>query len=496
LFHVKSAPHVLAAHGKTCAVTDLPYRQFLEAKVRMAPADGFDVDPEALNPALKPHVRAAARWALAGGRRAFFGRFGLQKTTWHLEVMRQVQKRTGLPTLITLPLGARISFFHDAKAFFTGKHRVRLNFMRDDSELDPKAINLTNIECIRAGKIDARRFGGTSYDEGDVLRNMNTQTFWSFTNDVKTNIRYRFVATATPDPQDYVELIAYAAYLDIMEIGEARTRFFQRDSEEADNLTLLPHMQEQFFLWLMSWALFLNKPSDLNPSFDDAGYELPPLDVRWHEVPTNHRAAGYEANGQGKLIKDDATGVLEANAEKRETIAVRVEKLTEVMTQVEPRDRKGQQWVLWCHLNDEQRAIEKALAARALTHSSIDGSQDLDTKEGLLVDWMKRKTCALLSKPVMLGAGLNLQQCNRAVFVGINPKFKDFIQSVHRQLRYGQKNTVICHIIYSEAERETRRKMEERWRAHNEQPSACRRWCASSGWRACTAVATLKQTIG
>lgn len=463
------------------------YRQFLEAKVKLASQDGFAVDPDAINPRLKPHVQKVVRWALAGGQRAFFGRFGLQKTSWHLETMRQCAIYTRMPSLITLPLGARISFFKDAEKYFDGVHKIRLNFIRDTADLDPLAINLTNTETIREGKIDARRFGATSYDEGDVLRNMNTAAFWAFTNDVKTAVRYRFVATATPDPQDYVELLAYAGYLGVMDVGEARTRFFQRDSEQADNLTLLPHMEEQFWLWVMSWAVFGNRPSDFDPSFSDDGYDLPPLDVRWHEVATDHREAGHEANGQGKLLKDDATGVIEAAAEKRKSITTRIQKMMELRAE-DPKARR----LIWHHLNDERDAI-KAAAPEVVT---VTGDQDLEEREQSLIGFAEGSVQELAGKPVMIGSGGNYQSSSWQIHLGILPKFKDFIQSIHRQQRYGQKNIVRVDIIYTEAERETRRKLEQRWRQYDEQ---CERMAAlmrKFGLGQMDAILALTRTIG
>src|SRR5579872_3430557 len=167
-----------------------PYRQFLEAKVKMAPNDGFDVEMADINPSLKPHVRVAVQWACAGGRRAFFARFGMQKTTWHLEVMRLVQKRTGKPVLIVVPLGARLTFFDDAAKYFKGDFAINLKFIQSDEEVDAGAINITNTESVREGKISPAQFGGTTFDEGDILRNQSSKTFWEFVRNW-TDIAFR-----------------------------------------------------------------------------------------------------------------------------------------------------------------------------------------------------------------------------------------------------------------------------------------------------------------
>lgn len=451
------------------------YRQFLEAKVKLASQDGFVVDPDAINPVLVPHVRVAVPWALAGGRRAFFARFGMQKTTWALEVMRHVQVATRQPTLITLPLGARLSFFNDAQKFFTGAHSIKLNFIRSDAEIDRHAINLTNTESVREGKIDPRRFGGTSFDEGDILRNLDTKTFWQFARTF-TAIPYRFVATATPDPNDYAELLAYASYLGIMDIGQARTRWFKRNSERADELTIHPHKEHEFWMWVASWALFLQRPSDLGPEFSDAGYDLPTLDVRWHEIPTDHSTAGEEKHAdaegyrQGRLIKDAALGLKEAAREKRESIGGRVAKMLELRAELPDAHR-----LIWHDLNAERDAIKRAAPEVEI----VTGDQDLDVREQSLIGFAEGRIKELGGKPVMIGSGGNYQRfCWHSIFLGVGFKFKDVIQALHRTQRYGQAffnfpadvpKAVRADFIYTEAEREIVAAFKEKWRRYDEQ---------------------------
>lgn len=426
------------------------------------------VDPAELNPQLKPHIAVAVRWMLAGGRRALFARFGMQKTTAHLECMRQVMRRQKGPTLITMPLGARLSFFDDAKQYFTGEAAIRLNFIRGDDEIDPLAINLTNVETVRDGKIDPRRFIATSYDEGDILRNMNTKTFWSFARDVK-QVPIRFVATATPDPNDYTELLAYASYLDIMDVGQARTRFFKRNSEKADELTLHRHKEEEFWLWVASWALFLQKPSDLGPEFSDDGYELPALDVRWHEIPADHSDAGAEKSGQGRLLKNAALGLKEAATEKRDSMSARIAKMMELRAEHPEAHR-----LIWHDLEDERRAIERA-APEVVT---VYGSQDLERREQSLIGFAEGRIQELAGKPMMIGSGPNFQHhCWWSIFTGVGYKFKDVIQAIHRTQRYGQAfrgfkgddKRVRVDFIYTEAERDIVDQFKAKWKRYDDQ---------------------------
>jgi DNA modification methylase len=461
LIFILIALHPFAAHGKTLSVTEQPdYRQFLEAKRPVASSEGFAVDPDEINPALKPHIRMIVPWMLAGGRRALFARFGMQKTTAQLECMRLIHQRTKSPTLIVTPLGARLSFFHDAQVYFTGAHAVRLNFIKSDAEIDDRAINLTNTESVREGKVNPTHFAGTSFDEGDMLRNMSSKTFWEFARRW-TSIPYRFVATATPDPNEYAELLAYASYLDIMDVGQARTRWFKRNSEKADDLTLYAHKEREFWLWVATWALFIQRPSDLDPSFSDDGYVLPELDVRWHEVPTNHKTAGQEPNGQFRLIKDAAAGVQEIAQEKRESIGARVAKMMDLRAEDPSAHR-----IIWHDYNAERDAI-KAAAPEIVT---VTGADDLDKREGVLIGFARGAITELAGKPEMIGSGGNYQaHCAWAIFLDITYKFRALIQAIHRLQRYGQRFRVRIDFIYTEAQREQRRELEAKWVRHIEQ---------------------------
>jgi hypothetical protein len=170
----------------------------------------------------------------------------------------------------------------------------RCPFIRSE-EIRDGEVNLVNYETIRDGKIDPKLFTAASLDEADVLRSYGSKTFQEFLPAFEP-VPFKFVATATPSPNRYKELIHYAGFLGVMDTGQALTRFFQRNSEKANDLTLYPHKEEEFWLWVSTWAIFLQKPSDLG--FSDDGYELPELEVRWHEVQANLGDAGADSRGQ------------------------------------------------------------------------------------------------------------------------------------------------------------------------------------------------------
>lgn len=457
------------------------YLDFLRQKIRLADFAGFDVGDDDINPILKPHQRAIVRWAVRGGCRAIFAAFGLGKSVMQIEILRLIQQLAGGPVLICLPLGVRQEFRRDGAML-----GVEFKFIRSPDEMeDGQVFYLTNYESIRDGKLDPALFTAVSLDEASVLRSFGSKTYQTFLG-LFGGVRYRFVATATPSPNRYKELIHYAGFLGIMDTGQALTRFFQRDSTQANNLTLYPHKEREFWLWLNSWAIFLQRPSDLG--FSDKGYELPELRVIYHEVPANHAAAGTEKDGQGLLFRDSALGVQQASAEKRDSLDARVAKMMAIL-QADPHSH----YILWHDLEDERHAIQQALPQAV----SVYGSQDLDEREQAIVDFSDGKFQYLSAKPVIAGSGCNFQRhCHKAVFVGIGFKFNDFIQAVHRIQRFLQRYPVEIHIIHSEAEREVLRSLQKKWTQHNQMVANMTSIIREHGLNSLSMQDILARTIG
>lgn len=457
------------------------YLDFLRQKIRLAEFAGFEVGDDDINPILKPHQRAIVRWAVRGGCRAIFAAFGLGKSVIQIEILRLIQQRAGGRVLICLPLGVRQEFRRDGAML-----GVEFKFIRSPDEMeDGQSFYLTNYESIRDGKLDPALFTAVSLDEASVLRSFGSKTYQTFL-DLFGGVRYRFVATATPSPNRYKELIHYAGFLGIMDTGQALTRFFQRDSTQANNLTLYPHKEREFWLWLNSWAIFLQRPSDLG--FSDKGYELPELRVIYHEVQANHAAAGTEKDGQGLLFRDSALGVQQASAEKRDSLDARVAKMMAIL-QADPHSH----YILWHDLEDERHAIQQALPQAV----SVYGSQDLDEREQAIVDFSDGKFQYLSAKPVIAGSGCNFQRhCHKAVFVGIGFKFNDFIQAVHRIQRFLQRYPVEIHIIHSEAEREVLRSLQKKWAQHNQMVANMTSIIREHGLNSLSMQDILARTIG
>lgn len=435
------------------------YYEFLQTKIDIAPESGHIEDPANINPILLPHQRDAVLWALRGGRRAMFESFGLGKTVQELEWCRLAAKHTGGHALILLPLGVKQEFQRDAKQLL-GMGEIPYVRTRAEVEAACKAgypVMITNYERVRDGDINPAAFTAVSLDEASVLRDFGSKTYQTFLRKFK-GIPYKLVATATPSPNRYKELIHYAGFLEIMDTGQALTRYFQRDSTKANNLTLYPHREKDFWLWMSSWALFIQKPSDLG--YSDEGYALPEMIVNWHCIPVDNATAGEDKRGQMKMIRDAAFSLQDAAREKRESIQPRLAKAMKIM-ESDPEAH----FILWHDLESERHAIEKAIP-EAVT---VYGSQDYDERERRVIDFAEGESRILATKKEICGSGCNFQRhCHREIFMGIDYEFNDFIQAIHRCYRFQQAEQVIIDIIYMESEAEIKKVLLKKWEQHKE----------------------------
>lgn len=431
------------------------YTDFLKSKIVAAKDYGFKPYPTIGN--LLPHAACITQWAVEGGRRAIFASFGLTKTAMQLEIAHQVIKKTGKSFLIVMPLNVVDEFKSDMAEFFDSD--LSIKYITDTGKItDTKnpAIYCTNYERVRKGDINPKMFGGTSMDEASILRNLKTET----TNYVLSHFRevpYRFVATATPTPNDYIEILNYADYLGVIDRGHALTRFFKRDSTKAGNLTLYPNKEQEFWQWVSTWAVFINRPSDLG--FSDDGYNLPKLHVKEVEVQNNPDDVITNKKGDIVLFKDNTKSLIDTSREKASTINLRINKAFEIVNQ-----KPHEKWILWHHLEAERQAIERH---KDYDIVSVYGSQPNKLKEEKLAAFKRGKHNILATKPKIAGSGSNFQHvCWNMVFCGIDYKFNDFIQAIHRSFRFRQVNEVTVYIIHTQNEREVLKTLYKKWRQH------------------------------
>ncbi len=433
----------------------MEYAEFLKEKIDIAPKTGLEITADDVNPTLLPHQRDAVVWAIKGGRRALFESFGLGKTIQALEWCHIITEKKGGQALIVLPLGVKQEFKRDAVELLGYREPPYVRNM-DEVKATDAPILLTNYERVRDGDIEPGYFTATSLDEAAVLRSFGSKTYQTFLDKFK-GVPFKLVNTATPSPNRYKELIHYAGYLEIMDTGQALTRFFKRDSSKAGNLQLYEDRETEFWTWLASWALFITKPSDLG--YDDTGYDLPPLKINYHCLSNGNTV--IDRDGQITLVAAAQNLSLQQSAaEKRKSMDIRVAKAKEIIDSA-PEDS----FIIWHDLEDERRALKKAIPDMV----DIYGAQDYDERERRVIDFAEGRTRIFGTKKELSGSGCNFQKhCHRAIFLGIDYEFNDFIQAIHRIYRFLQTEQVVIDIIYTEKEKGILEVLLKKWEQHNE----------------------------
>ena len=438
----------------------MEYIEFLKKKMAISSQTGFDIDESDLTPSLFPHVKDTVRWAVKGGCRAIFSSFGMQKTVTQLEILRIIIAKKGGKALVVCPKRVVVEFVSQAQAHMG----LTVSYVRTMQEVEAcqTDIMITNYERVRDGedgvRIEPSYFTATSLDEASVLRGYGTKTYQEFLP-LFSKVPYRFVATATPSPNRYKELIHYAGYLGVMDTGQALTRFFQRDSTKANNLTLYPGKEREFWLWVSTWALFLTKPSDLG--YSDEGYELPPLNVHEEIVEVDNSTAGFDEKGVKMLFREAALGLAQAAKERRDNMGNKIQRAVEIINRPENKD---DHFLIWHDLEDERRLICKAIdECRA-----VYGTQDDEEADQIISDFKEGRLKYLAAKPEMLGEGLNFQyHCHKAIMF-IDYRFNDKFQAIARIHRFMQKYPVELYLVFAESEQEIFKSFMEKWKQHRE----------------------------
>lgn len=463
----------------------MDYQKFLSNKMDVASWHGWDVSENDIHPSSKPHQIATIKWATRIGRGLIAKSFGLGKTHDAIELAKlTIAKRGGL-FLVVAPLGVKHQFTHvDGPRLGTW-----WEYVTSDEEIAAAQTPylITNYERVRDGNIDPRKhdIAGVVLDEGSVLRSLGSKTYDVF-SEIFEKVTYRWVCTATPSPNNYREILGYADFLQVMDRGQALTRFFQRNVDKAGDLTLIPSQEENFWLWVATWALFLFRPSDLG--YSDEGYDMPEMNVHWHRVPIDYsRSFGYDSWGQYRLLPDSSRSIQQAMREKRATIESRLARAIKIMS-----DENDKHFLLWHHLEDERQAIEAALPGAV----TVYGSQALEVSEQRIIDFSAGRFRILATKPQIAGSGCNFQHhCADAIFLGLDFKFHDIIQAVHRIYRFQQQRTVNVHFIYAESEDEVVQTFRQKWTQHDYLTEKMRRIVQQYGLTHWSIEAGLKRNL-
>ena len=457
------------------------YLKFLNDKATQSPVSGFDVDRGEINPMLFEHQKDVVQWNVLGGKRACFMSFGLGKTFVQIETARLIVKHKGGKALFVVPLGVRHQFTIEDGP----KLGIEISYVKNMDDVENAGqFCVTNYERIRLGHINPEAFTVICLDEASVLRSTGSETFDVFMSAFKS-VPFRFVFTATPSPNRYLELINYADFLGIMDRGQALTRFFKRDPQKAGNLKIHPHKEREFWLWLCTWACMIYKPSDLG--YSDEGYDLPPMKVVYHEIPADHSKAWdkTDESGQRFLLEHEALGIIAGAKEKKDSLPYRIDKMLEILD--------DEHTLIWHHLESERDAIEKSVSDVV----SVYGSLDLEKRESRIIDFSNGKIKYLATKPELSGSGCNFQRhCRKNIFLGVNYDFNDFIQAIHRTYRFLQTGEVEIHIIYTETERSIVNELKAKWKRHEELQENMRRIFKEFGLSGIRIKQEMRRSVG
>lgn len=402
------------------------YQEFLQQKARLAPATGIPDIPN-LNPALFGFQSDIVRWALRRGRAAVFAGTGLGKTLMELEWARIVAAHTVRPVLILTPLAVAAQFEREAAKF-----GILAAHVREQSQITPDIhVAVTNYEKLQ--HFDLSAFSGVVLDESSILKSFDGKTRTQLIEAFR-DLPFKLAATATPAPNDFMELGNHAEFLGIMSYVEMLATFFVHDSGETQVWRLKGHAESEFWRWMASWAVMLNKPSDLG--YADGGFDLPPLKLNQHTVDVEYRPQA------GMLFPMQASSMQERIGVRKESVADRVAAAAALV------NNSTRPWIVWCNLNAESEALVKAIDGAV----EVRGSDDESAKETALRYFAEGRIRVLVTKPSIAGFGLNWQHCADVVFVGLNDSWEQVYQSIRRCWRFGQTRPVNVHFIASELE--------------------------------------------
>lgn len=404
------------------AYVNLDYQRFLESKRITDKPSGFT--PLSLNAALFNWQADITRWALRRGRAALFEDCGLGKTPQQLEWARQVCDETSGNVLVLAPLAVSYQTKSEGEKF-----GIPVTVCRDQFEVKP-GINVTNYEKLQ--HFSPKEFAGIVLDESSILK--------SYTGKIRTQIiesfsqtPYRLACTATPAPNDYMELGNHAEFLGVMSRVEMLATFFTHDGGETSKWRLKGHAENEFWKWLASWAVYIRKPSDLGYPDDD--FILP---------AKNETIVSIEGMAtDGYLFPMAAASLEEQRKVKRASLSARVQACADLVNA-----KSVGHWIVWAELNDEANALEKAINGAV----QIAGSDNPSEKERKLIEFSRGEFRVLVTKASIAGFGMNWQHCNQMAFVGLSHSYEDLYQAIRRCWRFGQKNPVDVYLFMVDGE--------------------------------------------
>lgn len=405
------------------------YEEFLKSKQIITKPAGFSIRPEDLNPMLFGWQKEVDSWLLKKGKAAAFEDCGLGKTLQQLAWSSEVHKHTGGNILILAPLAVSSQTAREGLKF-----GIPTTVCRDQGDVRP-GINITNYE--RLDKFDARSFAGVVLDESSILKSYMGQTKQHIIEAFR-DTPFKLACTATPAPNDHMELLNHAEFLGIMKSSEALSIWFINDTKSSGTYRLKGHAVKSFWEWVSTWAICMSSPADIG--YPDDGYKLPELNIKEEIVDVNMFDPNFE-NGFIRHIDTSATGF---HKEKRNTAQARVERTAEIVNSI------NEQFVIWCETNYEADLLKQKLPEAV----EIRGSDSPEKKEAAAISFIDGAIRILISKPSIFGFGLNFQNCYNTVFCGLDFSYESYYQAIRRFWRFGQTHPVNAYIVIGSTEKQ------------------------------------------
>lgn len=398
----------------------MKYEEFLATKRIVADSVGFE--PGELNPMLFDFQADIVRWAIRKGRAAIFADCGLGKTPMQLEWAKQVYAETGQPVLIVAPLAVSQQTIREGKKFGIKVTRC------SEGEIH-LGVNITNYE--RLEKFSPEGLAGIVLDESSILKSFDGK-FRRFVTEFASGMRFRLACTATPAPNDLIELTNHSEFLGGLRGKEIIALFFRQDGNTTHQFRLKNHARQDFWKWLASWAVALRAPSDLG--YEDGDFKLPELRV--HDLVVRAEKAP-----DGLLFPIEASTLQERRGARKASLEERVNAVAHIVN-------GSHQWIVWCDLNAESEALTKSIPGAV----EVKGSDSQEHKESSAVQFASGDIRVLVSKPSIFGFGMNWQNCHNVAFVGLSDSYEAYYQAIRRCWRFGQPQPVDCYVVTADTE--------------------------------------------
>jgi len=406
----------------------MTYKDFLASKSTACAPAGFD--PDQFTAPLFPFQRDIVTMACRVGRFCIWADCGMGKTAMQLEWAHQVHQHTGGNVLVLAPLAVAHQTVREGAKF-----GIACSFAATQAEVKP-GITITNYEKL--GHFDPASFQGVVLDESSILKaytgKIRNQIISSF-----SQTPFRLACSATPAPNDHMELGNHAEFIGVMTRTEMLAMFFVHDGGDTAKWRLKGHAKNKFWEWVCSWAVTIRKPSDLG--YDDGDFVLPALQIQDCTVETPREAVADDA-GQMALFAMEARSLNDQRKVRKASLQLRVDAAAQLA------NGNGEQWLVWCDLNDESKALTAAIDGAV----EVCGADSDDHKRQAAIDFQDGKIRVLVSKPSIFGFGLNFQRCHNVAFVGLSHSYEAFYQAIRRCWRFGQQQPVNAHIIYDVGE--------------------------------------------